>query len=102
MRDEVGYGRDMTPAEIEDLADCWTVLNEIAVDIYDGHFTVLRFTTNWRIMFGTPYDRECIDTLTYVGKTFSEATENALMGEVLKHQDERDDEMRSKWRRKSK
>jgi hypothetical protein len=92
----------MTEAETAELADCWTVLSEIAVDKYDGHFTILRFTTNWRIMFGTPYERECIDTLTYVGNTFVEAANNALMGEILKNQDERDDEERSKWRRKRK
>jgi hypothetical protein len=44
---------------------------------YDGHFTVLRFTTNWRVGFGTPYGREDIDALV-AGKTFAEAARAAL------------------------
>lgn len=36
--------------------------------IYDGHFTVMAFTTNWRAGPGTPSDRHEIPLFT-VGKT---------------------------------
>ena len=28
---------------------------------YDGHFTIMAFTGNYRVMLGTPYSREDID-----------------------------------------
>lgn len=27
---------------------------KIAIKKYDGHLTVMRFTTHWKVMFGTP------------------------------------------------
>ena len=44
---------------------------------HDGHLTVMKFTTNWRVGFGTPYDREDIERLA-VGSTFAEAAKAAL------------------------
>jgi hypothetical protein len=35
----------------------------IAVEAYDGHLTILRFTTHWKGMFGTPVDRGSFATL---------------------------------------
>jgi hypothetical protein len=43
----------------------------------DGHLTVMRFTTNWRVAFTTIEDRFEIDAMP-VGKTFAEAAHAAL------------------------
>lgn len=43
----------------------------------DGHFTLCRFTTNWRAGFFTPETRYEIEWLTE-GKTMDEAIENAI------------------------
>jgi hypothetical protein len=52
-------------------------LERIAKEHFDGHFTVMRFTTNWRVWFGTPSVRGDIQAAP-VGKTFAEAAGNAL------------------------
>lgn len=44
---------------------------------HDGHLSVLKFTTNWRVGFGTPYDRHDIDMLAE-GETFAQAARKAL------------------------
>src|SRR5215510_10082574 len=44
---------------------------------FDGHLTILRFTTNWRVGFITPDERADIDGLP-VGETFEEAANAAL------------------------
>jgi len=41
---------------------------------WDGHFTVMKFTTNWRVCF-TPMDRDD-------GKTFGEAAARALTSDT--------------------
>jgi hypothetical protein len=58
-------------------AELMAMLVKVADYEYDGHLTILKFTTNWRIGFGTPNDREDIDGLN-VGKTFREAAQIAL------------------------
>lgn len=35
-------------------------VEKIAIDEHDGHYTILRFTTNWKGAFGTPNLR-CAD-----------------------------------------
>jgi hypothetical protein len=40
-------------SRIEALMTC---LESCARLHYDGHFTVMRFTTNWRVCFGTPIE----------------------------------------------
>jgi hypothetical protein len=52
-------------------------LTQIATDIADGHFTVMKFTTNWRVMFGTPMGR-CDICDAFEGKTFEEAAMKAI------------------------
>lgn len=47
-------------------------LEAIAKNSHDGHLTVLRFTTNWRIGFGTMVDREDVAKLAD-GVTFEDA-----------------------------
>lgn len=54
-------------------------LQKIADNLYDGHFTIMKFTTNWRVSFGhTPNDRDLIHQMP-VGKTFDEAVDNAIL-----------------------
>ncbi|MER9921634.1 hypothetical protein NKJ84_01590 [Mesorhizobium sp. M0048] len=46
---------------------------------FDGHLSILKFTTNWRISFATPSSREDIDEMV-VGDTFELAARAALLG----------------------
>jgi hypothetical protein len=43
----------------------------------DGHLTIMKFTTNWRVGFFTPDDRDYIESMA-VGRTFEEAAKAAL------------------------
>jgi hypothetical protein len=43
----------------------------------DGHLTIMKFTTNWRVTFGTPSNREDVYRMPG-GRTFREAAEAAL------------------------
>jgi hypothetical protein len=54
-----------------------TTLQAVALADYDGHLTIMRFTTNWRVGFFTPNDREDIQQLA-VGRSFAEAAAKAL------------------------
>lgn len=59
-------------------------LERIARERYDGHFSVLRFTTNWRVCFTTP-DTALADGSVLgmaEGKTFAEAATAAIMIEA--------------------
>jgi hypothetical protein len=62
----------MTDAEI------FEKLIATANEISDGHLTILRFTTNWRVGFGTHEDG--YKDIDYIpsGKTFAEAAMKAL------------------------
>jgi len=56
------------------------ILNQLvdyAKNHHDGHLTIMRSTTNWRVGFFTPDDRDDVDVLA-VGMTFEEAAHNAL------------------------
>lgn len=50
---------------------------EIAKEKYDGHFTLMRFTTNWRFCFGQPYDYNEIQAMAG-GKTMIEAIQRGI------------------------
>lgn len=52
-------------------------LQNVARRDYDGHLTILRFTTNWRVGFVTPNSREDVQELAE-GATFAEAASKAL------------------------
>lgn len=56
-------------------------LERAAAKISDGHVSVLRFTTNWRVWFFTPADRIDIEIMPS-GRTFEEAAAAAL--EIVK------------------
>ena len=55
------------------------LLTELATiaDTFGGDFTVMKFTTNWRVGFGTPASRCDIDQM-WEGKTFAAAAQAAL------------------------
>lgn len=36
-------------------------IEEVADKYHDGHFTIMKFTTNWRACFGTPYNDPITD-----------------------------------------
>jgi hypothetical protein len=57
--------------------DLMAELERVAAEEFDGHLTVMRFTTNWRVGFGTPMAR-CDVTAMPAGATFEEAAEKAL------------------------
>ncbi|TKW63712.1 MAG: hypothetical protein DI616_19280 [Paracoccus denitrificans] len=63
----------MTELEIE----LWQRLQKVAAEKHDGHLTILKFTTNWRVGFFTPAEREQVDEMA-VGNSFAEAAQNAL------------------------
>lgn len=51
-------------------------------DLYaDGHYTIMRFTTNYRVCFGTPTSRMDIEKMA-VGKTLEEAIKICLSEKV--------------------
>ena len=59
------------------MADLMARLADVAAKISDGNFTVMKFSTTWRVGFYTPDGRG--DTLGMAeGKTFEEAAEKAL------------------------
>jgi hypothetical protein len=55
-----------------------TRLVKIADAKFDGHLSVLKFTTNWRVGFVTPEGREAIEEM-HVGETFDDAATKALL-----------------------
>lgn len=48
---------------------------------YDGHLTIYRFTTSWRVGFITPGEREDV-AAAFGGKTFGDAARTALAQEA--------------------
>lgn len=53
----------------------------IADKLSDGHFTLLKFTTNWRAGFFTPDSREDIQKL-FEGETMRDAILNAILDKI--------------------
>jgi hypothetical protein len=56
-------------------------LTKIANEKYDGHYTLMKFTTNYRVCFGTIDNIEKIKYMAE-GKTLDEAIINATNGNV--------------------
>lgn len=63
----------MTPEEIQ----LFQILQLVARKRSDGHVTIMRFTTNWRVGFDTPNDLYAPNVM-HSGKTFAEAAIKAL------------------------
>jgi hypothetical protein len=64
-------------------AELMQTLEEIATAEFDGHFTVMKFTTNWRVCFGTAmeaysYEPGDKDNEMCAGRTFEEAALRAI------------------------
>jgi hypothetical protein len=57
-------------------------ITKIANEKYDGHFTLLKFTTNWRCCFGTPYDIMVTNRHMAEGKTMEEAINNCIENNI--------------------
>lgn len=55
----------------------WQELVTLAGDHFDGHLTIMKFTTNWRVGFVTPSDRDEIEKMP-AGSTFAEAARSAI------------------------
>ncbi len=66
----------MTEQEIE----LWEQLQKVADEKHDGHLTILKFTTNWRVAFFTHVEREQVEKMA-VGTSFAEAAQKALSEE---------------------
>ncbi len=66
-----------------DLAQALIVADYIAKEEYDGHYTLLGFTTGYRFCFGT-LDKVSYHTtnLMPIGKTIEEAIKKAIDGKV--------------------
>lgn len=56
-------------------------LIEVANRDFDGHFTLMKFSTNWRCCFGTVSDYEEVSKMAS-GKTMNEAIERCIEGNV--------------------
>jgi hypothetical protein len=52
-------------------------LEAVAEIDFDGHVTIMKFTTNWRVGFGTA-ERRCDIDRMWPGKTFAEAATAAI------------------------
>jgi len=78
--------------------DYWRVasLIQYARVHFDGHFTILRFTSNWRVGFGTPNSREDIDAMAE-GKTFDEAMSAALDKDLLRQMQESRERLKPRY-----
>jgi hypothetical protein len=57
------------------------LLQQIADKRFDGHLTIMKFTTNWRVGFITAENRCLIQKLSE-GKTFEEAAIKAIIKEL--------------------
>lgn len=58
------------------------LLEQIAKIKSDGHFTIMRFTGNWRVAFYTSEDREMIDEM-FDGSTLEEAAGKAIINLLI-------------------
>lgn len=66
--------KDMAMSSGDQLMDALIIT---AKERFDGHLTIMKFTTNWRVCFGTPTDRDGIHEME-AGKSFEEAAHKAL------------------------
>lgn len=70
-----------------DLEALLKIAGKLAEEDFSGHLTIMKFTTNWRVGYGTPSDdghtRDFIGCLTE-GKTLYEALVNFVIDELFK------------------
>jgi len=53
-------------------------LQEIADEYFDGHFTIMKFTTNWKISFNTPIEYDDVQMKMFTGATIYDAFKNLI------------------------
>jgi alpha-acetolactate decarboxylase len=58
------------------------LLEDLAKEHYDGHFTIVKLGPVWRIGFGTPLDSDGMIAWAD-GKTFAEAAKKAIAGALI-------------------
>lgn len=58
-------------------------LIRIADEKHDGHFTLMKFTTNWRCSFGTIGWGRSVNQMAS-GKTMEQAIENCILTDKAK------------------
>jgi hypothetical protein len=56
-------------------------LEQRAINYYGGHYTIFRFTTNWKVCLGTAECRDDIEELEGF-KTLKEAIVNCLLNDL--------------------
>lgn len=69
--------KDSPDASASRTDELMSLLSRRADEISDGHFTVCKFTTNWRVAFFTPNDMSDISFMEE-GATFEDAACRAL------------------------
>jgi hypothetical protein len=78
VSDETPNRAPTTDFADEDVTTVLAMIEDVAKRHYGGHLTIMRFTTNWRVGFGTPDGREDIQHMCE-GKTLREAAMAALV-----------------------
>jgi hypothetical protein len=68
---------------MKDLGTLMEIVTEMAEKNYDGHFTLYRFTTNYRASFATPGSRGDIQAAAE-GNTMEEALFKLIQREIEK------------------
>lgn len=56
------------------------MLLDISEVVSDGHFTICKFTTNWKVFFGTPNEDSIRDAPAF--PTFEEAALIVIAGQI--------------------
>lgn len=71
---------------------------EYAARYHDGHLTIMRFTTNWRMSFGPQYPGKDIDEWYYLAREMprGETLEEAITAAMNADEDRR----RTEWERR--
>lgn len=62
---------------MNNICDVLKECERIANENYDGHFTIMKFTTNWKFCFGQPNNYEEIQLMA-TGWTMEEAVEKGI------------------------
>jgi hypothetical protein len=75
-------------------AELMQELERVARKRHKGHFTIMRFPANWRVMFGTPEGRDDMVTQQATGPTFAIAAGAALAKEKIAHHRATQDRLR--------
>lgn len=58
---------------------------ELANNKSDGHFTLMKFTTNWRVMLGTLDGNNVVEHREQIENTFVGVTADVAISALLEH-----------------